>query len=80
MGSLYIIVNVTTTTQLDNSTLNLDLEKIDEYEENNETIEIWSANWTVNDVHAITYRTTIVFMLVILVMKEFRYSGKNSNF
>lgn len=57
--SPYNITGVTTTTELDNSILNLDLEKIGEYVENNETIEIWSANWTVNDVHAITYRTTI---------------------
>ncbi len=58
--SPYGIVNVTTRTELDNSTLNLDLEKIDEYAENSETIEIWSANWTVNDVHTTTYRTTFI--------------------
>ena len=58
--SPYSIVNVTTTTQLDNSTLNLDLEKIDEYVEDDETIEIWSANWTVNDTHTTDYRTIII--------------------
>jgi hypothetical protein len=57
--SPYSVISVTSVTELDHSILNLDLEKIGEYVENNETIEIWSANWTVNDVHAITYRTTI---------------------
>jgi len=58
--SPYDIVSVTTITQLDNGVLNLDLEKIDEYEENQETIEIWSANWTVYDTHLTTYRTTFI--------------------
>jgi len=58
--SPYGIVDVTTTTQLDNSTLNLDLEKIDEYVENNETIEIWSASWIVYDTHVDIYRTAII--------------------
>jgi len=57
--SPYGVINVTSVTELDNSTLNLDFEKIDEYVEDNETIEIWSVTWIVNDVHAITYRTTI---------------------
>ena len=54
------IVNVTSVTELDNSTSNLIFLKISEYEESGETIEIWAVTWTVDDVHAITYRTTIV--------------------
>ncbi len=50
------VVSVTTTTELDNSILNLDLQEIGEENEN----QIFSATWTVDDVHAITYRTTIV--------------------
>jgi hypothetical protein len=55
--SPYGIINVTTTTELDNSILNLDLQEIGEDESGN---QIFSATWVVNDVHAITYRTTIV--------------------
>jgi hypothetical protein len=58
--SPYNITGVTTTTELDNSTSNLIFLKISEYEESGEIIEIWSVTWIVNDVHAITYRTTIV--------------------
>jgi hypothetical protein len=57
--SLHSIVNVTSVTELDNSTSNLIFLKISEYEESGETIEIWSVTWVVNDVHAITYRTNI---------------------
>ena len=53
------VINVTSMTELDNSTLNLNFEKISEYEENGETIEIWSVSWIVNDVHTTTYRTAI---------------------
>jgi len=52
------IVSVTTTTELDNSTSNLNLEKIGTDPEN-PSIEIWSVNWTVDDVHTTTYRTNI---------------------
>lgn len=58
--SPYSVINVTSVTELDNSTLYLDFEKIDEHVENNETIEIWSASWIVNDTHTTEYRTTIV--------------------
>ncbi len=50
------VVSVVSTTELDNSTLDLDLQEIGE--ENGD--QIFSATWVVNDVHAITYRTTIV--------------------
>ena len=58
--SPYSVINVTSVTELDNSTLYLDFEKIDEYVENNETIEIWSASWIVYDTHVNIYRTTII--------------------
>ncbi len=57
--SPYNIVSVTSVTELDNSILYLDFEKIDEYKEDNETIEIWSANWIVNDTHTTEYTTKI---------------------
>ena len=49
------VINVTTTTELDNSTLNLDLQEIGEEGGN----QIFSATWIVNDVHTTTYRTHI---------------------
>jgi len=58
--SPYDIASVTTTTQLDNSTLNLDLEKIDEYVENEQIIEVFSVTWSVHDTHVNIYRTTII--------------------
>ena len=57
--SPYGVINVTSVTELDNTTLNLDFEKIDEYTEDNETIEIWSVSWIVNDTHTTEYRTHI---------------------
>jgi len=57
--SPYGVINVTSLTELDNSTLNLDFEKIDEFVKDNETIEIWSISWIVNDTHAIEYRTNV---------------------
>jgi len=57
--SPHSIVNVTSVTELDNSTSNLNFEKIDEYEENNEIIEVFSVTWIVNDTHAIEYKTNI---------------------
>ena len=57
--SPYSVTSVTSVTELDNSTLYLDFEKIDEYTEENETIEIWFASWIVNDTHAIEYRTNV---------------------
>jgi len=57
--SPYEIIEVTSVTELDNSILNLGFEKIDEYVEDNETIEIWSASWIVNDTHTTEYRTTV---------------------
>ena len=53
------ITSVTSVTELDNSTLNLDFAKIDEYIEDSKTIEIWSVSWIVNDTHTTTYRTLI---------------------
>jgi hypothetical protein len=50
------VINVTTTTQLDNSILDLDLQEIGEDGDGN---QIFSATWIVNDVHTITYRTHI---------------------
>jgi hypothetical protein len=46
------ITNVTTVTELDNSTLNLDLELQGDGS--------WSAMWTVYDTHTTTYRTTFI--------------------
>jgi hypothetical protein len=57
--SPYGVVNVTSLTELDNSTLYLDFEKTDEFVIDNETIEIWSASWIVNDTHAIEYKTNV---------------------
>jgi len=57
--SPYGVINVTSVTELDNSTLYLDFEKIDEYTEDNKTIEIWFASWIVNDTHTIEYRTHV---------------------
>lgn len=57
--SPHSVTKVTSTTELDNSTLDLDFEKVSEYEENSKTIEIWSISWIVNDVHTTTYRTAI---------------------
>ncbi|KKL10893.1 hypothetical protein LCGC14_2551260, partial [marine sediment metagenome] len=51
------ISTVTSMTELDDSTLDLDFEHISG---DNGSEEIWSASWIVNDVHGITYRTTIV--------------------
>ncbi len=53
------ISEVTSITELDNSISDLDFEKIDEYTENEQIIEIWSVTWTVEDVHAIKYRTNL---------------------
>ncbi len=55
--SPYGVVSVVSTTELDNSTLDLDLQEIEVDGEGN---QVFSATWVVNDVHAITYRTTIV--------------------
>lgn len=54
------VVGVTSMTELDNSTLNLNFLKVSEYEESGETIEIWTITWVVDDVHTTTYRTTII--------------------
>lgn len=54
--SPYGVVSVTTTTELDNSTLNLDLQEIGEEGGN----QIFSATWIVNDVHTEIYRTHII--------------------
>ena len=51
------VTEVTTTTELDNSVLDLDLEEIGVDEDGN---QIFSATWTVNDVHTTTYVTTII--------------------
>jgi hypothetical protein len=53
--SPYNITEVTTTTELDESILNLDLEEIGKDENGN---QIFLATWIVNDVHTTTYRTT----------------------
>jgi len=56
--SPYGIANVTSITKLDNSTLNLNFSKIGT-EPSNSSIEIWFAEWIVNDTHGIEYRTQI---------------------
>ncbi|MEX0932980.1 MAG: hypothetical protein WDZ77_02690 [Candidatus Pacearchaeota archaeon] len=58
--SPYGVLNVTSITELDNSTSKLNFEKINETtNEENETIETWEVTWVVNDVHTTTYRTNI---------------------
>jgi len=54
--SPYNVLFVTSTTELDNSILNLDFEKISDDEAGTST---WKATWIVNDTHAIEYRTNI---------------------
>ena len=49
------IISVTSVTQLDTSTLNLDFTKTGDSGE----YEIWSASWVVNDTHNTEYTTTI---------------------
>jgi len=50
------ITNVTTTTQLDNGTLNLNLVKASD----DGTTSIWNVSWIVYDTHIDTYRTTFI--------------------
>lgn len=64
------VINVTSVTELDNSVLYLNFNKTSEYEENEELIEVWSAEWIVNDTHTIEYRTNVTAT----------DSGGNSNF
>lgn len=54
--SPYGIASVATTTQLDNETLNLALEKIS----GDSGGETWSATWIVYDTHIEVYRTTFI--------------------
>ena len=56
--SPYVITNATSITELDNSTLNLNFEKIGT-DSQNSSIEIWSVSWIVNDTHNTEYRTKI---------------------
>ena len=57
--SPYNITEVTSVTELDTSTLYLNFNKIDEYESNDQIIEVYSASWIVNDTHVKTYRTHV---------------------
>ena len=57
--SPYNITSVTSATELDNSTLNLDFVKTGT-DLQNSSIEIWSINWIVNDTHTIEYKTIII--------------------
>ena len=57
--SPYGIMDVTSITELDNSILNLDFDKINEYDDNGELVEVWSATWIVNDTHTTEYRTNV---------------------
>ena len=53
--STYEIVKVSSITELDNSTLNLNFEKTSD----SGTATVWAVSWIVNDTHGIEYRTNI---------------------
>ena len=53
------ITGVTSITQLDTSILNLDFQKTDEYDDNGELVEVYSAIWTAYDTHVDKYNTKV---------------------
>jgi len=77
--SPYGIISVTSITELDNSILNLDFEKINEYVENDETMEIWSVNWTVDDTHVKSTRMPLKIWPGKTSTRLFIYPGYEFN-